>query len=325
MNPDNHNSLILKPLVSISCTAYNHEPFIRQTIEGFLIQKTNFSYEILIHDDASTDKTADVIREYEAKYPDIIKPIYQKENQHSKKVRISASFQYPRAKGKYIALCEGDDYWINPFKLQKQVTFLEENEEYGLVHTNFYRFFQNKNKLRNRLYEHIPNGEVTEQLLKRNFISTPTVVFRKILLEHVDWDEIKNLNLKLMDWPLWLIFSKYCKFKYLPEVSTVYRILEKSASHFQLPDHQIAFYESSIEFREYFSSKYSISFDSMASRIANYSTLITLCMQKKLYFEAKKYASYLPHNHLLFVIKRIVCSNKLFFYVAAHLNDLLKF
>ena len=112
-------------LVSICCITYNHEKYIRDAIEGFLMQKTDFPFEVLIHDDASTDGTADIIREYETKYPDIIKPIYQTENQYSKGIKISATYNYPRAKGKYIALCEGDDYWIDPYKLQKQVDFLE--------------------------------------------------------------------------------------------------------------------------------------------------------------------------------------------------------
>jgi len=107
------------PIVSICCITYNHEKYIRDAIEGFLMQKTLFPIEILIHGDASTDKTADIIKEYEVKYPDIIKPIYQTENQFSKGVSISATYQFPRARGKYIAICEGDDYWTDPHKLQK--------------------------------------------------------------------------------------------------------------------------------------------------------------------------------------------------------------
>lgn len=109
-----------EPLVSICCITYNHAPYIRQCLEGFLIQKTTFPFEILIHDDASTDGTADIIREYEARYPHLIKPIYQVENQYSKGTKISSTYNYPRAKGKYIALCEGDDYWTDPLKLQNK-------------------------------------------------------------------------------------------------------------------------------------------------------------------------------------------------------------
>ena len=102
--------------VSICCITYNHEDYIADAIESFLMQETDFKYEILIHDDASTDKTADIIRSYELKYPEIIKPIYQTVNQYSKNTKILPTFLYPKAKGKYIALCEGDDYWIDPLK-----------------------------------------------------------------------------------------------------------------------------------------------------------------------------------------------------------------
>ena len=106
---------MIKPPISICCLTYNHEPYIEQCLEGFLMQKVDFPIEILIHDDASTDKTAEIIRKYESKYPEIIKPVYQSENQYSKGISVSRVYQFPRAQGKYIALCEGDDYWTDPF------------------------------------------------------------------------------------------------------------------------------------------------------------------------------------------------------------------
>lgn len=114
-------------VVSIICNAYNHESYIAKCLDGFVMQKTNFKFEILIHDDASTDNTASIIRAYETQYPDLLKPIYQTENQYSK--RGVARFQYPRVKGKYIAICEGDDYWTDPLKLQKQYEAMEAHPE----------------------------------------------------------------------------------------------------------------------------------------------------------------------------------------------------
>lgn len=119
----------MKIQVSIVCNAYNHEKYIKDALESFINQKTNFDFEILIHDDASTDGTADIIRSYEKKYPDLIKPIYQTENQYSKNVPIGKLFQFPRALGKYIALCEGDDYWTDDYKLQKQFDAMERHPE----------------------------------------------------------------------------------------------------------------------------------------------------------------------------------------------------
>lgn len=118
-------------MVSISCLTFNHEKYIRQCLDGFIMQKTNFKFEVLVHDDASTDGTADIIREYQEEYPEIIKPIYQTENQYSKRLPggISGNFQIPRAKGKYYAECEGDDYWCDEYKLQKQFDALENNPD----------------------------------------------------------------------------------------------------------------------------------------------------------------------------------------------------
>lgn len=116
-------------MVTIRCLAYNHEPYIRQCLEGFVMQKTNFRFEAIVHDDASTDGTAAIIREYAEKYPDIIKPIFETENQYSKRDGSLRRIMDAHTHGKYVATCEGDDYWIDPLKLQKQVDFLEKHPE----------------------------------------------------------------------------------------------------------------------------------------------------------------------------------------------------
>ena len=121
--------------VSVVCNAYNHEKYIRSALEGFVMQKTSFPFEVLVHDDASTDHTAEIIREYEIKYPDIIKPIYSTENQYSKNDGSLDRIQYGRVQGKYIALCEGDDYWMDPLKLQKQYDLLEKHPEIDMCAT----------------------------------------------------------------------------------------------------------------------------------------------------------------------------------------------
>lgn len=118
-------------MVSVYCTAYNHGKYIRQTLEGFVRQKTDFKYEIIIHDDASTDNTAAIIKEYEEKYPKLIRAVYQTENQYSKGINIFDEFIAPLFRGKYVAVCEGDDYWTDGKKLQMQVDFLEQHEEYS--------------------------------------------------------------------------------------------------------------------------------------------------------------------------------------------------
>jgi glycosyltransferase involved in cell wall biosynthesis len=123
-------------MTSICCNTYNHENYIADAIESFLMQKTDFKYEILIHDDASKDRTAEIIKSYEEKYPNLVKPIYQTENQYSKGINLAFTYNYSRAKGKYIALCEGDDYWIDPHKLQKQVDYMESHPDCTFCFTN---------------------------------------------------------------------------------------------------------------------------------------------------------------------------------------------
>ena len=119
------------PAISIICNTFNHEKYIRDALESFVGQKVSVPFEVLIHDDASTDGTADIVREFEAKYPELIKPIYQKENQYSQGVKITPLIQLPRTRGKYVAFCEGDDYWTDMRKLQTQFDFMEAHLEYS--------------------------------------------------------------------------------------------------------------------------------------------------------------------------------------------------
>ncbi len=118
--------------VSVYCLSFNHEKYIRYTLEGFVNQQTNFSYEVLVYDDASTDNTREIIREYADRYPKIIVPIFQTENQYSKGIDVTQKFVFPRLRGRYICSCEGDDYWCDPYKLQKQYEALESHPNCSL-------------------------------------------------------------------------------------------------------------------------------------------------------------------------------------------------
>ncbi len=125
--------------VSVICIAYNHQKYIRKCLEGFVTQKTNFAFEVIVHDDASTDETANIIKEYAEKYPNIIKPILQTENQYSKHIQggIIKNFILPKAKGKYVALCEGDDCWLDENKLQTQADYLDAHTDCFCVAHSF--------------------------------------------------------------------------------------------------------------------------------------------------------------------------------------------
>jgi glycosyltransferase involved in cell wall biosynthesis len=223
-------------VVSICCLAFNHEKYIRQCLEGFIMQKTNFIFEVLIHDDSSTDKTAEIIREYEVKYPEIIKPIYQTENQYSKGIAVSSTYNWSRAKGKYIAMCEGDDYWTDPLKLQKQVDFLEKNKEYGMVHTNFDTYYQNKNYFLKNTHS-VYNIDIKDDCTLDYWnlfgkamatIKTLTVCFRYDLLKK--WQSVTPENKWLIgDFPLYFYISLQSKVGYINESTSVYRTVPQGS------------------------------------------------------------------------------------------------
>lgn len=220
------------PLVSISCITYNHENYIRDAIEGFLMQKTTFPVEILIHDDASTDKTADIIREYENKYPDIIKPIYQFDNKYSKGISVSETYNFPRARGKYIAMCEGDDYWTDPSKLQKQVDFLEVNSDCSLC------FHASKSIRNNNPKDYILHSPKEIPLYNKfemkhvilgggGFMATNSMLFyREHILDRPAWMETTPVG----DFPLMLLLASKGTIGYIDDVMSVYRVLSSQTS-----------------------------------------------------------------------------------------------
>lgn len=237
-------------MVSVICLTYNHENYIRDTLNGFLMQKTNFRFEVLVNEDASTDSTAKILKEYEEKYPQIIKPIYHDVNEYSQGIDIFGNVA-KLAKGKYIAICEGDDYWIDENKLQMQVDFLEGNPEYGLVHSKAKVYIQAKNKF-------------SEETLGRNAISlqdyitngtpiiTPTTCIRKeALFNYLNEIQPEKKNWLIGDKPLWMYFVYKYKTHFFNVETSVYRVLEKSASHSLNMSDTIAFLKNSNEITDY--------------------------------------------------------------------------
>ena len=242
------------PVVSVCCITYNHESYIRKSIEGFLMQKTTFPIEIIIHDDASTDGTAIIVKEYADKYPQLIVPILQTENQWSKGIRPSPTYIWPRARGKYIALCEGDDYWTDPLKLQKQVDFLEANTEYGLVYTNYQKLYEDSRKVINMDCDrNILDGEVYNKYLSSSFIGTCTVMARTDLINEYLEKFQEILKTWIMgDRPLWLYISSRSKCGFLDDYSALYRRNANSISSFNNIYKEIEFLKNSYEIRYYF-------------------------------------------------------------------------
>lgn len=168
-----------EPLVSICCLTYNHEKYIDQCLAGFVLQKTTFSIEILIHEDASTDNTASIIKEYEAKYPLLFRCVYQTVNQFAIQNTL-VNILFPMAKGKYIALCEGDDYWTDPYKLQKQVNALEESEDYFFCFSSVVML---NNNVKNIVRPDSPKFlySIEDFILNQQILGVATYVFRNIM------------------------------------------------------------------------------------------------------------------------------------------------
>ena len=210
--------------VSVLCNTYNHGPYIREALESFVTQKTNFDFEVLIHDDASTDNTAEIIREYEAKFPDIIKPIYQTENQYSQKISYSALYQLPRIKGKYVAFCEGDDYWIDPLKLQKQFDALEAHPEIDMcacaanaIYADTLELYKDVSPRREMAI--IPVEEVI--MGEGGFVATNSLMYRATLYQNIP-EFKKNFN---YDYALQIQGALRGGLLFLPDYMAVYRYM----------------------------------------------------------------------------------------------------
>ena len=216
-------------MVSILCNAYNHETYIADAIESFLAQKTNFKYEIIIHDDASTDNTAKIILEYAEKYPDIIIPLLETENQYSKFPSITYEIDLPVAKGKYIAFCEGDDFWTDPEKLQIQVDIMEADSSIGACcHANR-RIIAKNNKTINVMRATImKDGFIDHRdcLSESNFPHFTSLMLRR--------DRYLEMPAKFRGWPVGdYPLRAYClslgNVYYIDRIMSSYRVMTQSS------------------------------------------------------------------------------------------------
>lgn len=220
------------PIVSVVCLTYNQAAYIAQAIEGFVSQETDFPFEIIIHDDASTDGTLEVVKSYQAKYPDLITVISQTRNVYSTGVRMPA-LVFSHARGSLIAYCEGDDFWCNPHKLQMQADFLQQHPDYGAVFTDRNILYQHNGKLISKKggwTQRPHSGDVRAALLMGNTYAACTAMFRTEAIKGYETVAAK-LRARMDDYVMWLhIASKY-KIKKLEVVTATYRVLKHSASH----------------------------------------------------------------------------------------------
>ena len=215
-------------IVSICCITYNQENYIKQTIESFLMQEVNFKYEIIIHDDASTDNTPFIIKEYQLKYPHLIKPIYQTENQYSKGVSV-LSLVMQKSVGKYIAICEGDDFWIDPLKLQKQVEYLQSNYDCTLVTHAAIMVDRNGHKLKRKIqpYSESRVCDIRDIIMgDGGFFSTNSMVFKSELGKALP---TFYYNSPVRDYPLTIFLSLKGNVYYINEEMSAYRVISKGS------------------------------------------------------------------------------------------------
>lgn len=215
------------PLVSIACLTFNHERYVRECLDGFVSQKTTFRFEIVIHDDASTDSTQEIIREYIDRFPNVEwRPILQTENQYKNGKGILQPIVLPKCRGKYIALCEGDDYWIDPYKLQKQVDFLEEHEEYSMCFHKVVIESEMPEEWQKHIFDHIEERTYTARDIYDNWcVPTCSVLYRKDRLHYK-----QNKNIVFGDIYTWLLLAETGKLYCLPFAGGVYRRHQGSAS-----------------------------------------------------------------------------------------------
>jgi len=207
------------PLVSIWMITYNHEKYIAQAIESVLMQDTNFDFEIVIGEDCSTDHTRQIVKDFEKKYPEIIHAIYHEKNVGAN--RNAFEFTLPQCRGKYIALCEGDDFWTDPKKLQKQVDFMESNSEFTCCYHNAQIKFEGvrgKDHLFNSMYQ--KDTLVVQDIINGIRIPTASMLYRNEALEIPEWiNQIYNGDLALR-----LLLASKGNIKYIDQVMSVYRV-----------------------------------------------------------------------------------------------------
>lgn len=280
--PNNVIESIPNPLVTVRTSTYQHGAFIKDCIKGVLMQKTTFPFEFIIGEDFSTDGTREIVFDYARKYPNIIRVVTADYNVG---MRANGVRCERRARGKYFALCEGDDYWTDPLKLQKQVEFLEENPDYGIVHTNF----STSDGKRISINNYPRNDQYLNSFLSGNIsIGTLTVLFRKDLFDSLP-KYYQEKKFKMGDLPLWIEFASISKIKYIPDITAMYRVLENSASHSPNIENAIDFRKSSLEVKLFYIEKFELYELKKQALKSFYSGVVKLSYEKQNKEYAEKY------------------------------------
>ncbi|HCQ13223.1 glycosyltransferase [Flavobacterium sp.] len=295
-------------LVSVVMITYKHEAYIKQAIEGVLMQETAFDYELIISDDCSPDATEQIVKEIINTHP---KGNCIKYFRHEKNIGMqkNGAFSLEKGKSKYLAICEGDDYWIDPLKLQKQVDFLETNTDFGLIFTDADLYYQESKKTiksYDKTFKRtIPTGYVLNVLVEGNPYKTCTSLFRHKFIADVFEKNILNRK-GFGDKSLWLHIASKSKVAYISDSTSVYRILDSSASHFRSIEQAEHFFEEVYNDSIENAVLYNIPIDKKKLRKGYYQSLITYCLEKNKYKELLTYWKKLDIRVYLFAKEKIV-------------------
>lgn len=256
--------LAKEPIVSVRMSTYNHEPYIAQAIEGVVTQETEYPFELIIGEDCSTDRTREIVFEYQKKYPDIIRVIAWDKNVGMRKNGRRA---YMACRGKYIAICEGDDYWHHPGKLQKQIDFLENHPDYGMVHSDAdYVVVEtgkvtcNVNRSTNAIYNDDDSDLPWRILSCQYIVRVCTVCARKALIDEIiaaNPFEFQGNHFLMGDIPCWFELARWAKVGYIDESLATRNALPESACKSKDIRKLIKFAKSSRELRMHYIRKYS--------------------------------------------------------------------
>lgn len=273
-------------LVCVRCFTFNHSKYITDALNGFTMQQTNFPFICCVVDDSSTDGEQDVIKEYVNQYFDTAADVaferdtdyanisfaqhktnkncyfavlYLKYNHYSIKKNKFPYLSEWRNHTKFESLCEGDDYWIDPLKLQKQVDFLEANPDYCMCYTKCRCFYQNKNEFAKKTWG--GSGTTLDDFMKCNDVPTLTVLVRTDLANKYVQDVCpQNYNWKMGDYPMWIWLAHESKIMFINIVTGVYRQLNCSASHALHVNDKIEFSMSCMDIIEYYNNKFAYGF-----------------------------------------------------------------
>ena len=304
--------------------------YIQQALDSVLMQKVNFSWNVVIADDYSTDGTREILLEYKEKYSDLLHLILQENNVGASQNCIDL-LSYPNCK--YIAYLDGDDYWTDPYKLQKQIDFLENNPEYGICYSKARFYIQNSKKFLKRNYGRQLKAENLDDLITNNGqIPSLTVCVRKELLPRY-YHEIKPDTrwFLLGDRPFWIWIAYNSKIHYFDEIFGVYRVVNKSASHPNSYDKKKEYHTEYYSIKIFFADLYDRSYLKNIIEDKMYLTLANLSIKFKKYTEFREYISKVKRSTKRVKMKKVIAKSLLFMmiyhylsYYKSKLNSLMK-